>query len=185
VGEVPEYIVRSAMYLAMWLKGEREEAWQSVKAALDRFTKASVVDFSTHLINLHLAEVAFLALEEGRENVLPRAQMEEIEKYAKIALKNLKKFTGVFAIGAPALNRFLGALEWHNGEHEKAFQYWRTSAEKAHVLPMKYEEARAWLDLGRHLERGSAERTPAMKWAAELFAECGLDNWVSAVETGL
>jgi class 3 adenylate cyclase/tetratricopeptide (TPR) repeat protein len=185
VGEVPEYIVRSAMYLAMWLKGEREEAWQPVKAALDRFAKASVVDFSTHLINLHLAEVAFLALEDARKNNLSKAQIEEIEKYAKIALKNLKKFTGVFAIGGPALNRFLGSLEWYTGEHEKAFQYWRTSAEKAHFLPMKYEEARAWLETGRHLDHGSPERTPALKRAAELFTECGLDNWVSVVEIEL
>ncbi len=28
VGDIPEYIVRSAMWLAMWLKGEREAAWK-------------------------------------------------------------------------------------------------------------------------------------------------------------
>lgn len=185
VGEVPEYIVRSAMYLAMWLKGEREDAWESVKAALDRFAKASVIDFSTHLINLHLAEVAFLALEGARKDNLPKAQTGEIEKYAKAALKNLKKFGGVFAIGRPALNRFTGNLEWHNGKHEKAFRYWRTSAGNAHALPMKYEEARAWLETGRHLDRANPRRVPALKDAAELFAECGLDNWVSVVEMEL
>lgn len=183
VGEIPEYIVRTAMWLAMWLKGEREGIWDAVKNALDKFSKASVIDFSAHLINLHLAEVAFLALEEGKRNNLPKAQMEEIEKHAKVALKILKKHAGVFAIGGPALNRFTGSLEWHNGKHEKALQYWRTSAEKAHVLSMKYEEARARLEIGHRLGRENPERQKILAQAADLFTECGLENWASVAKT--
>lgn len=182
VGEVPEYIVRSAMYLAMWLKGERGEAWESVKEALDRFARASVVDFSAHLINLQLAEVVFLALDEADKEKTPVSQIEEIEKYAGTALKNLKKFTGVFAIGGPALNRFMGNLEWHNHKPEKAFHHWRISAEQAHVFPMKYEEALAWLEIGRRLEKADPERQAVLTKAADLLAECGLDNWVSVVD---
>jgi hypothetical protein len=116
VGDIPEYVVRSAMWQAMWLKGQREEAWQAVKAALDKFAKASVADFSAHLINLHLAEVVFMALEQGRQDGLPKLQMDEIEKYARIAIKNLKKFAGIFAIGGPALNRFSGTMEWYHSK---------------------------------------------------------------------
>jgi len=183
VGEIPEYIVRSSMWLAMWLKGEREGVWDSVKTALDRFAKASVVDFSAYLIDSHLAEVAFLALEEAKSNDVPKAQMDEIEKYAKIAIKNLKKFVGIFSIGSPALERYKGSLEWHYGKHGKAYQCWQTAAEKAHAFPMKYEEARAYLELGRHLKKENTERATAFEKAGELFDECGLENWVAVVRT--
>ncbi len=181
VGDIPEYIVRSAMWLAMWLKGEHEEAWNGVKAALDKFGKASVVDFSAHLIDSNLAEVAFLALEQGRMDNLPKAQMDEIEKYAKLALKNLKKFTAIFPIGGPALNRFSGDMERYRNKPEKALQHWRTATEKAHVFPMKYEEARAYLELARHLPEENPERAVAFGKASELFEECGLENWVVIV----
>ena len=181
VGDIPEYIVRSAMWLAMWHKGQHEEAWDAVKAALDKFAKASVTDFSAHLIDAHLAEVVFLALEEGKKEGWSKERMNEIEKYAGIALKNLKKLAGVFLIGGPALNRFSGNLVWYQNKHDKAYQYWRTAAENAHSFPMKYEEARAHFELGRRLPRENPERTLSLEKAGSLFAECGLENWVSIV----
>jgi uncharacterized protein HemY len=99
-----------------------------------------------------------------------------------IAIKNLKKYTGIFAIGGPALNRYMGILEWHHNKPEKARQYLRTAIEKAHAFPMKYEEARAYLELGRYLEKGNAERETAFEKASALFAECGLENWVALVK---
>ena len=182
VGDITEHMVRSAMWLAKWLKGEREGVWASVKTALDKFAKASVVDFTVYLIDCHLAEVAFLALEDGKKNGLPKAQLAEIEKYVQIAIKNLKKYIGIFSIGGPALSRYQGSLEWHHNKPEKAYQYWRTAAEKAHAYPMKYEEARSYLELGRHLEKGNAERNSALEKASTLFAECGLENWVAIVQ---
>jgi tetratricopeptide (TPR) repeat protein len=181
VGDIPEYVVRGAMWLAMWHKGEREEAWEGVKAALDKFAKASVVDFSAHLIDSHLAEVTFLALEQGKQDGLPKAQMNEIEKYAKLALKNLKKFTAIFPIGGPSLNRFSGSLAWHQNQPEKALQYWRTATEKAHAFPMKYEEGRAYLELARYLPADNPERAESFEKASELFEVCGLENWVAIV----
>lgn len=185
VGDITEHMVRSAMWLAKWLKGEREGVWDSVKKALDKFAKASVVDFTVYLIDCHLAEVAFLALEDGKRNGLPKAQLAEIEKYVQIAIKNLKKYMGIFSIGGPALNRYQGSLEWHHNKPEKALQHWRTAAEKAHAYPMKYEEARALLELGSHLEKGNAERIPTLEKASELFEECGLENWVAVVKSEL
>ncbi len=108
VGDIPEHIVRSAMWLAQWMKGEREGVWESVRVALDKFAKASVVDYSVYLIDLHLAEVVFLALEQGSKDNLPKAQMDEFVKYAQIAIKNLKKYTGIFSIGEPTLETLSG-----------------------------------------------------------------------------
>ena len=50
---------------------------------------------------------------------------------------------------------------------------------------MKYEEARSYLELGRHLEKGNAERNSALEKASTLFAECGLENWVAVVKSEL
>jgi hypothetical protein len=120
-------------------------------------------------------------LEQGKKDGLPKAQMSEVEKYAGIAIKNLKKFTGIFVIGAPALNRFNGNLAWYQDKSEKAYQFWRASADKAHTFPMKYEGARAYFELGKHLLNENSERIFSLEKACALFEECGLENWVSSV----
>jgi hypothetical protein len=71
-------------------------------------------------------------------------------------------------------------MEWYRNKPDKALQFWRQATEKAHAFPMKYEEARASLELGRHLPADNPERTQALENARRLFGECGLDNWVSA-----
>ena len=182
VGDIPENIVRSAMWLAMWRKGEREGVWEGVKAVLDKFVKASIVDYSVYLIYSHLAEIAFLALEEGKENNLPRAQMEEFERYARIAIKTLKKYFGVFAIGGPALDRYRGQLEWYDGKPEKAYSYWLAAAEKAGSFPIAYEAGRAELLLGEYLPTNDPTRVIHLEKAGEAFKTSGCENWARLVE---
>ena len=179
VGDIPENIVRSAMWLAMWLKGEGEGVWEGVRAALDKFTKASIVDYSAYLIYSHLAEIAFLALEVGNKDNLSRAQMEELEKYARIAIKNLKKFSGVFAIGGSALDRYRGQMEWYYGRHEKAYQYWRAAAEKAGSFPIAYEAGRTELLLGQYLPANDPGRATHLQKAREIFEKAGCENWAT------
>ncbi|HEX9840696.1 MAG TPA: AAA family ATPase, partial [Anaerolineales bacterium] len=179
VGDVPEYIVRSAMWLAMWLKVERDGVWDSVKAALDKFAKASVVDFSAYLIHSHLAEITFLALEEAQKNSVPNVEPAEIEKYAKLAIKNLKKYVGVFSIGGPALERYKGQWEWHHNQREKAYQFWRAAAEKAHTFPITYEEGRAELLLGKNLPVDDPECAIHLQKAHQIFEASGYQNWAA------
>ncbi|MGE5462610.1 MAG: AAA family ATPase [Syntrophothermus sp.] len=179
VGDIPEYIVRSAMWLAQWSKGERDGIWEAVRTALDKFAKASVVDYSAYLIDLHLAEIVFMAWDQESRDGLSKTQMDEFQKYAQIAIRNLKKYTAIFSIGEPTLRRFQGKMEWHQKKPEKARQLWRAAIAKAHSFPMKYEEARASLELGRHLDADNSERAQALDNARVLFGECGLENWVS------
>jgi hypothetical protein len=182
VGDIPENIVRSAMWLAMWLKGEGEGIWEGVKASLEKFARASIVDYSAYLIYSHLAEIAFLALEEGRQNNLPRAHVAELEKYAKTAIRNLEKYFGVFAIGGPALDRYRGQLQWYRNRPDKAFLCWRAAAEKARSFPMAYEAGRAELLLGQHLPVDDPEREAHLQSAYELFQGSGCHNWARAAE---
>ena len=48
---------------------------------------------------------------------------------------------------------------------------------------MKYEEARAYLELGKHLPKDNTERGTALEKAGALFSECGLENWVAVVKS--
>jgi tetratricopeptide (TPR) repeat protein len=179
VGDVPEYIVRSAMWLAMWLKGEQDSIWEATKGALDKFAKASVVDFSTSLIHSHLAEIAFLALEEAQKYNLSKVELDEIEKYAKLAIKNLKKYAGVFSIGGPTLDRYQGQWEWHSNRSDTAYKFWRAAAAKARSFPMSYEEGRAELLLGQHLPSSDPGRAVHLQNARVTFKSSGYENWAA------
>jgi hypothetical protein len=46
---------------------------------------------------------------------------------------------------------------------------------------MKYEEARAYFELGKQLPKENPERAVSLEKAGALFEECGLENWVSIV----
>ncbi len=70
-------------------------------------------------------------------------------------------------------------MEWYQNKPENARKLWRGSIEKAHTFPMKYEEARASLELGRHLSNDDAERARLLENACSLFEACGLENWAS------
>jgi len=167
------------MWLAMWLKGERHSIWDATKAALDKFAKASVVDFSTSLIHSHLAEIAFLALEEAQKNNLSKVELEEVEKYAKLAIKNLKKYAGVFSIGGPTLDRYKGQWEWYSNRSSTAYKFWRAAAAKADAFPMSYEEGRANLLLGQNLPANDPERKTHLQNAHAIFKASGYENWAA------
>jgi tetratricopeptide (TPR) repeat protein len=185
VGEIPDAIVRSAMWLAMWLKGQHTEAYAEVKKALEKFAKASVVDYSAYLIHAQLAEVAFLAFAQSQVDPLPAGQTGETGKYAKQAIKNLKKYSGIFAIGEPALNRFSAELEWQAGKQEKAYAFWRRAAAKAQALPMCYELGRAELALGQHLPVDDPARAAHLEKARQTFQQGGLENWAAIAKEAL
>lgn len=174
-----------AMWLAMWQKGEHGGVWEGAKGALDEFAKASIVDYSAYLIYSHLAEITILALEESKENPLFRVQMEEIEKYTKIAIKNLKKYSAVFAIGGPALYRYRGQLEWHYGNPERAYPLWRAAGEKAQSFPIAYEAGRAELLLGLRLPAGDPTREAHLHRAQVIFEKAGCENWAGVARQQL
>jgi hypothetical protein len=143
------------------------------------------VDYSVYLIDSHLAEIVFLAVEEGKKDNLLKARLDEIEKYANVAIKNLKKYVGVFALGGPALDRYKGQWEWYKDRPERAYQLWRSAAEKAHVFPSTYEEGRAELLLGENLPSNDPERAIHLHKAHETFTASGYDTWALRAQQGL
>jgi hypothetical protein len=93
----------------------------------------------------------------------------------------MKSYARVFTAGEPITYRYKGWIEWYSGNKEKACQAWRTACEKAHAIPMYYEEGMAALALAEHLPAERVERDVNFQKAREAFACGGLENWAKIV----
>lgn len=183
VGEVDNQTMDAIRAHALWLKGERKESVRIAREICDKAVKASIVDYSIYIAYIHMTEVLFLDLECIWKEDASTAEKEEALKYAQQCTKIWKKYMPIFTVGAPAYHRFTGLVDWYEDKPDKAYASWGTAVEKAHVFPMKFEEARAWLELGRHLPRANPERATSFENARQLFSELELDNWVSTVDS--
>ncbi len=182
VGEVDNQTMDAIFAHALWLKGERDESVRIARQICDKAVKASIVDYSIYIAYIHMTEVLFLDLERAWMENAPAPEKKTAARYAQQCTKIWKKYMPIFTVGAPAYYRFLGLVEWYENKPEKAFGSWRKAVERAHAFPMKFEEARAYVELGRHLPKGNAERESSLENASRLFRELELENWISAVE---
>jgi tetratricopeptide (TPR) repeat protein len=183
VGEVDNQTMDAIFAHAQWLTGAREESVRIAREICDKAAKASIVDYSIYIAYIHMTEVLFLDMERAWKEEVPAAEKEETLKYARQCTKIWKKYMPIFTVGAPAFYRFTGLVEWYEDKPEKAHVSWRRAVEKAHTFPMRFEEARAWLELGRHLPNEHPERDTALEHARRLFSELELENWVSTVDS--
>jgi tetratricopeptide (TPR) repeat protein len=183
VGEVAELIIPGIRMEALWRIGERDAALSGAKQLLDRAAKMQVVDYSVVVGFFHFMDVIFLALEQAYEQDQSQAEKDELMKYARLALKVMKSYARVFTVGAPSAYRFSGWIDWYSGKKEKALRAWRMAAEKAHPIPMHYEEGVAYLTLASHLPSGNPERTTTLEKARQAFQRGGLEYWVGITGT--
>jgi len=179
--EISDYVVRAVKANALWKMGRHEEAWDIVKRLQDKLTKASVVDYSIYQCHAQLTEVICHALERAVEQNAPKAEKSEIEAYARLAIKNLRKYCGIFTIGEPALQLLNGYLALCERHPDKARKHWITAAEKAHAFPMYFEEGFAYLALARNTKRAHAERERSIERSIQAFEKAGYHNWVKVV----
>jgi hypothetical protein len=166
-----------------WHKGNGESALKRSKQLLDRAVKMQVVDYSIYIGFFHFMDVIFLGLEQAFEQNRSQAEKDKLMKYANLALKIMKIFARVFTTGRPVIYRYKGWIEWYSGKREKGYQSWRTACEKAHSLPMNYEEGMAYLALANHLPAENSERAASFEKAKAAFVRGGFDNWVDIVQT--
>jgi tetratricopeptide (TPR) repeat protein len=182
VGEVAEFIIHGIEVAVEWHKGNQESALKQAKGLLDRATKMQVVDYSIYVGFFHFMDVIFLALKQADEQNHPQAEKDELMKYAKLSLKIMKAYARVFTAGEPLVYRYQGGIEWYLGKREKAYQSWRTACEKAHPIPMYYEEGMSYLTLATHLPVENPERTASFEKAREAFSCGGLVNLAEIVD---
>jgi tetratricopeptide (TPR) repeat protein len=183
VGEVDEFILQGIQVAVDWHKGNGESALKRSKQLLDRAVKMQVVDYSIYIGFFHFMDVIFLGLEQAFEQNRSQAEKDKLMKYANLALKIMKIFARVFTTGRPVIYRYKGWIEWYSGKKEKGYQFWRTACEKAHSLPMNYEEGMAYLALANHLPAENSERAASFEKAKAAFVRGGFDIWVDIVQT--
>jgi hypothetical protein len=183
VGEVAEFIIYGIQVEVEWRTGDQQSALKHAKELLDRAAKIQVVDYSIYVGFFHFMDVIFLALEQAHEKNRSQTEKDELMKYARLALKIMKAYARVFTAGEPATYRYQGWVEWYSGKKEKAYQAWRTACEKAHPIPMNYEEGMAYLALASHLPLETPERAASFERAREAFTCGGFMNLADLVDT--
>ena len=99
----------------------------------------------------------------------PAAGAREVERAAREACAFLRSFARAFAFGEPFSLLCNGQEAWLSGWTGAALRTWRRGVERAVELAMPYEEARARLELGRHLPLEAPEREAHLSRARELF----------------
>lgn len=181
VGEVAEFIIRGIEVAVKWYKGDQESALKLSEGLLDRAAKMQVVDYSIYVGFFHFMDVIFLALEQAYEQNRSQPEKDELMKYANLALKIMKAYARVFTAGEPVMYRYKGWIEWYSGNREKAYQSWRTACEKAHLIPMYYEEGMSYLALANHLPDENPERGESFEKVRAAFTRGGLENWAEIV----
>ena len=182
VGGVSEFVIHGIETEAEWRKGNREAALKLAEHLLARAAQMQVVDYSIYVGFFHCMDVIFLALEQSQEQDRPQTEKDALMKSAKLALKIMKAYARVFTVGGPVVYRYKAWIEWYSGKKEKALQSWRTACEKAHSIPMYYEEGLSSLALATHLPVEGHERTLSLAKAREAFVGGGLEYWVDVIE---
>jgi tetratricopeptide (TPR) repeat protein len=183
VGEVAEFIIHGIDVAIEWHKGNQDKALKKANQLLGRAAKMQVVDYSIYVGFFHFMDVIFLALEQAYEQNHPQAERDELMTNAKLALKVMKTYARVFTAGEPVVYRYKGWIDWYSGKKEKAFQAWRMASEKAHLIPMYYEEGMSSLALATHLPIESSERGQSFEKAKQAFANGELMNFGEMVNS--
>jgi hypothetical protein len=98
-----------------------------------------------------VAEV-YLALWEASRRQAP-AESRKLARQVLQACTAMQKFARVFPIGRPRARLLQGRAEWLAGRRSRAMKAWRAGLAEALRLGMRYEEALAREEIGRHPAR--------------------------------
>ena len=93
---------------------------------------------------------------------------------ARRTCRALRRFARVLPFARPQAWLWLGVAAWQHGHHRHATRLWGKSLAAATRLRLRYEEAAAHYELGRHAAAGAARRTHLIR-AVELFRSCGAE----------
>jgi tetratricopeptide (TPR) repeat protein len=96
-----------------------------------------------------------------------------LNERARAACRLLGRYTNLFPIGAPRKRLYDGLSYWQQRRPEKAFKAWQESIDAAGRLGMRYDQALAHYEVGRHLPASDPDRSTHLRHARELFQTCG------------
>jgi tetratricopeptide (TPR) repeat protein len=113
-------------------------------------------------------------LESWEKTVGQEGGREEADK-RKRALHDLRGFARIFPVARPRMELLEAWSLWLSGDKKAAQRRWERAAALARSRGMPFEEARAHLQLGQHLEPDHAGRLEHLYEARRLFVEMGAE----------
>lgn len=100
-------------------------------------------------------------------------EQRDLERRARQVCAALRRFARIFPLGRPRSWLCRGLLQWLSGHPARARSSWRRGLRESERMAMPYEQARAHLEIGRHLAAGDPARHSHLARAEELFARLG------------
>jgi class 3 adenylate cyclase/tetratricopeptide (TPR) repeat protein len=109
----------------------------------------------------------------------------DVQRNARKACDALRRYAAQFPIGLPRLHRYAGLLHWHEGKRTNAIRDWTESLAAAARLGMRYDEALAHFELGRHSSKSAPEREEHLRQARTMLEACSAHYDLSAAELAM
>ena len=165
--------------LASLRLNQPERALEYARRALGYLGAHAPVAFWTQQGTAGAAEVLLTLLERCQEPEQRRALADQ----AALACSAMRRFARRFPLGRGHALLWRGLLEWLTGHTRRALKTWRSAIAAAQALGLPYEQARAHLEIGRHLPLGDRERATHLDQAQMLFEQLGCADAPRWVET--
>ena len=166
-GLTDRIIVDSTLALLRLREGNTGGAREAAEKALAKLSAGKPVAHFVYFGVMAVAEVLLTLWE--RDGGLDAT----LAVSARAARKAVDAFAKVFPFGQPAALLWRGSEAWGAGDALRAWEMWRRCLTVAGKKGTVYEEARARLELARHLPaEDPARRTHATR-AVELFTQLG------------
>jgi len=163
------------LYAVAHLRGSAPEV--AIQAADDTLAMTSQIHPFSYFTSAYTgpAEVYLSLLELDPSDAV-------LSKKAHTACRVLDQYQRVFPIGLPRLRIYQGLLRWHGGKRNAAAAAWRQALAAAERLDMRYDQALAFYEMGRHLPEASSERGRRLELACQMFLDCEAHYALSLAE---
>src|SRR5260221_5061864 len=112
-------------------------------------------------------------------------ERDALENQTRLGIKALHSYARVFPLGLTRAHRFEGTAHWLSGDKQKADKSWHKALSYAKQFGMRFDEALAHYELGRHLELSNPLRREHLEQARGLFDDLKAIYNVTNVELAL
>jgi tetratricopeptide (TPR) repeat protein len=156
--------------LACLRLNEPQRALEQARRAVGHLPPGTPVAYWIQHGTAAAAEVLLTLLECCPESDPGRRRLAQD---AAAAVAGLRRYARRFPLGRAHALLWDGLLQWLSGRPRRALRRWHAALATARALVCPYEEARAHLEIARHLAAGDAEWTTHMESAQVLFEQTG------------
>ncbi|MCY0999922.1 AAA family ATPase [Myxococcus sp. MISCRS1] len=166
-GLTDRIILDGTLALVRLREGDVAGARAAAEKALAKLTAGKSVAHFVYFGVTAVAEVLLTLWERdgGKDTSLVRGARE--------ACRAVEGFARVFSFAEPAAKLWRGCEAWLSGDAPRAHAAWRDCVALAMAKGTAYEEARARLELARHLPSEDPSRGPHLTRALERFEQMG------------